>query len=306
MSDEVYDVIIIGGGPAGLTAALYTARHKMKTMVLESNKLGGKALEAHWIENYPGFPEGIEGPKLMEKFIDQVMKFNPVINFETVIGLSDFGDLKMVSTRNGFHQSKSVIIATGVSRKQLSVPGESKFKGRGVSYCAVCDGPFFEGKEIAVIGSGSDAVHDIEILSETASKVYAVPEKDGYSEDFPELEKMKADPKVEFIENANVKEIGGEDFVEYIVLEGSKTEKVNVDGVFIILEQVPTSSILKEAGVKTDDGGCILVDMEQETNMDGVFAAGDCSCKGMQVVTATGMGAKAALSAMKYVKKLKG
>ena len=121
-----------------------------------------------------------------------------------------------------------------------------------------------------------------------------------------ELKKMKPDPKVEFIENANVKEIGGEDFVEYIVLEGSKTEKVNVDGVFIILEQVPTSSILKEAGVKTDDGGCILVDMEQETNMDGVFAAGDCSCKGMQVVTATGMGAKAALSAMKYVKKLKG
>ncbi len=305
MSDEVYDVIIIGGGPAGLTAALYTARHNLKTMVLEGNKLGGKALKAHWIENYPGFPEGIEGPKLMDKFIDQMMRFNPTVKNETVIGLSDFGNLKMVSTRNGFHQAKAVIIATGISRKQLSVPGENEFKGRGVSYCAVCDGPFFNDKTVAVVGSGLDAVHDIEILSETASKVYAIPGKKGYSEDFPQLSNIKSNPKVDLVENTDIKEIRGKDFVEYIRLEGSEPQKLDVDGVFIILEQVPTSSILSEAGIKTDDGGCILVDMEQETNMEGVFAAGDCSCKGMQVVTATGMGAKAALSAMRYVKNLK-
>jgi thioredoxin reductase (NADPH) len=304
MSDEVYDVIIIGGGPAGLTAALYTARHKLKTMVLEANKLGGKALKAEWIENYPGFPKGIDGPELMDRFIDQVMRFNPTVKNETVIGLSDFGDLKMVSTRNGVHQAKAVIIATGISRKQLSVPGENEFKGRGVSYCAVCDGPFFNDKTVAVVGSGLDAVHDIEILSETASKVYAIPGKKGYSDDFPELSSIKSNLKVDLVENAEIIEIGGEDFVEYIRLEGSELEKLDVDGVFIILEHVPTSSILSEAGINTDDGGCILVDMEQETNMEGVFAAGDCSCKGMQVVTATGMGAKAALSAMRYVKNL--
>jgi thioredoxin reductase (NADPH) len=235
-------VIIIGGGPAGLTAALYTARHKLKTMVLEGNKLGGKALKAHWIENYPGFPKGIEGSLLMNKFIDQMMRFDPTVKNETVIGLSDFGDLKMISTRNGFHQAKAVIIATGISRKQLSVPGENEFKGRGVSYCAVCDGPFFNDKTVAVVGSGLDAVHDIDILSETASKVYAIPGKKGYSEDFPELSNIKTDPNVELIENADIKEIGGEEFVEYIRLEGSEPEKLDVDGVFIILEHVPTSS----------------------------------------------------------------
>ncbi|MFH1180706.1 MAG: FAD-dependent oxidoreductase [Candidatus Bathyarchaeota archaeon] len=303
MSEEIYDIIIVGAGPAGLTAGLYTSRHNNKTLILEGNKVGGKALEAHWIENYPGFPDGITGPDLMALIEKQATKFGAEIKQETVIGISDLGELKMLSTRSGgFYQAKSLILSTGVSRKSLSVKGEGEFKGRGVSYCGVCDGPFFREKTVAVIGSGHEAVHDIEVLSETSSKVYAIPGKKGYSEEYPEIGSLRKDPKVEFIEGINITEIGGKDFVEYIKLENG--DEVKLDGVFIILEHVSTSSILKDAGIMTDEGGCILADKEQKTSIPGIFAAGDCGCKGFQIVTATGMGATAGLSAMKYVKQL--
>lgn len=303
MSEDIYDVIIVGAGPAGLTAALYTSRHNNKTLVLEGNKVGGKALEAHWVENYPGFPDGITGPDLMKLMEKQATKFGAEIKQETVIGISDLGDLKMLSTRSGgFYQAKSLIISTGVSRKSLSVKGEGEFKGRGVSYCGVCDGPFFREKTVAIVGGGHEAVHDIEVLGETATKVYAIPGKKGFSEDYPELEHLRKDPKVEFIEGANITEIGGEAFVQYVKLDDGR--KIELDGVFIILEHVSTSGILEDAGVGTDAGGCILSDKDQKTNVDGIFAAGDCCCKGLQIVTATGMGASAALNAMKYVKQL--
>ncbi len=304
MAEDTYDVIVVGGGPAGLTAAIYTARHNLNTLVLESRRIGGKALEAHWVDNYPGFPEGISGEDLMENMIQQAERFGAEIRNETVVGLSDFGDLKMVTTRMGFYQAKSVVVATGVSRKTLSVPGENEFKGRGVSYCGVCDGPFFRDKTVAVVGGGHEAVHDIEMLAETADKVYAIPGKKGYREDFPELGLLRENPKVEFITGADVKEIVGSDFVEYVKLDGSIKGLLSLDGVFIILEHVPTAGILVEAGVSTDEGGCIVVDRDMETNIKGLFAAGDCTCEGMQIVTAAGMGARAALSAMKYVKSL--
>jgi thioredoxin reductase (NADPH) len=303
MSEEIYDVIIIGAGPAGLTAGLYTSRHNNKTLILEGKKIGGKALEAHWIENYPGFPDGVTGPDLMKLMEKQALKFGAEIKQETVIGISDIGDLKMLSTRSGgFYQAKSLIIATGVSRKSLSVKGEGEFKGRGVSYCGVCDGPFFREKTVAIVGGGHEALHDVEILGETSAKVYAIPGKKGYSEDYPELEQLRKDPKIEFIEGTNITEIGGTDFVEFIKLDNGN--EVKLDGVFIILEHIATSSILADAGVSTDAGGCILADKDQKTDIAGIFAAGDCSCKGMQIVTATGMGATAALNAMKYVKQL--
>jgi thioredoxin reductase (NADPH) len=302
MSEEIHDIIIVGGGPAGLTAAIYAARHNNKTLVLEGNKIGGKTLEAHWVENYPGFPEGISGPDLMDLMEKQAKKFGAEFSTETVIGIADFGESKMLTTRKGVRQSKAVIIATGVAKKSLSVKGENEFKGRGVSYCGVCDGPFFREKTVAIVGGGHEAVHDIEVLGESASKVYAIPGKKGYSEDYPELEHIKKDPKVEFIYDADVTEIGGSDFVEYLKLDNG--QEVKLDGVFIILEHVATSSILSEAGIETDAGGCILTSRDQKTSIDGLFAAGDCCCLGMQIVTATGMGAQAALSAMKYVKQL--
>lgn len=305
MSEETYDVIIIGGGPAGLTAGLYTSRHNLKTLILEGKKLGGKALEAHWIENFPGFPEGISGEDLMNRFIAQAEKFGSETKYETVIGISDFGDQKMVSTRQGFHQAKSIIITTGVNRKQLSIPGEMEHKGRGVSYCAVCDGPFFKDKVVAVVGGGHEAVHEAEVLAETVDKVYAIPGIKGFSDEFPELPRIRGNPKIEVMEGVDLTEVGGSDFVEYIKLIGGDVEQLKVDGLFIILEHVSTTGIVQEAGLETDSGGCILVNNDMQTNLPGIFAAGDCSCKGMQIVTATGMGAKAALSAMKYIKNLK-
>ena len=303
MSEEIYDVIIVGGGPAGLTAAIYAARHNLKTLILEGKKVGGKALEAHWIENYPGFPEGIKGHELMEKFISQTQKFGAEVREETVISLADYGDLKMVSTRKGYHQGKSIIIATGVNRKQLSVPGENEFKGRGVSYCAVCDGPFFKDKDVAVIGSGREAIHDAETLLKTSDKVYLIPGKKGFSDDYPELNRLQKKDRLKIVKNVNVKAIHGSDMVDKIELDNG--ERLNVNGVFIILEHVSTVSILNDAGVDTDEGGCIIVDKDQMTNVPGVYAAGDCVCRGMQIVTATGGGARAALSAMKYVRSLK-
>lgn len=302
MSEELYDIIIVGGGPAGLTAAIYAARHNNKTMVLEGNKVGGKTLEAHWVENYPGFPDGISGPDLMDLMKKQAAKFNAEFSTETVVAIADFGEMKMLTTRKGVRQAKAVIIATGIAKRSLSVTGENEFKGRGVSYCGVCDGPFFREKTVAIVGGGHEAVHDIEVLGESASKVYAIPGKKGYSEEFPELDHIKKAPKVEFIYDADVTEIGGSDFVEYLKLDNG--QDIKLDGVFIILEHVSTSTILSDAGIETDAGGCILTDKDQKTNMDGLYAAGDCCCRGMQIVTATGMGAQAALSAMKYVKQL--
>jgi len=302
MSEDIYDIIIIGGGPAGLTAAIYAARHNNKTLVLEGNKVGGKSLQAHWVENYPGFPDGISGPDLMALMEKQAAKFGAEFNTETVVGIADFGELKMLTTRKGVKQAKAVIIATGVSRRSLSVKGENEFKGRGVSYCGVCDGPFFRGKTVAIIGGGHEAVHDIEVLGESASKVFAIPGKKGFSEEYPEIEHLRKDPKVEFIYEADITEIGGSDFVEYVELDNG--QEVKLDGVFIVLEHISTSTILGNAGVETDTGGCVIVDRDQKTNVDGLFAAGDCCCKGLQIVTATGMGAQAALNAMKYVKQL--
>ena len=302
MSEDIHDIIIIGGGPAGLTAGIYAARHNNKTLVLEGNKVGGKTLQAHWVENYPGFPEGISGPDLMALMEKQAAKFGAEFSTETVVGIADFGELKMLTTRKGVRQAKAVIVATGMSRRSLSVKGENEFKGRGVSYCGVCDGPFFREKTVAIIGGGHEAVHDIEVLGESAFKVYAIPGKKGFSEEYPEIEHLLKDPKVEFIYDADVTEIGGSDFVEYVKLDNG--QEVKLDGVFIVLEHISTSTILGDAGVVTDAGGCILVDRDQKTNVDGLFAAGDCCCKGLQIVTATGMGAQAALSAMKYVKQL--
>jgi len=303
MAEDTYDVIIVGGGPAGLTAAIYAARHSLKTLVLEGVKVGGRALDAHWIDNYPGFPEGISGPDLMQKFIDQVERFGAEVRHETVIGFSDLGDLKMVSTRQGYHQARAVIIATGVNRKQLSVPGENEFKGRGVSYCAVCDGPFFKGKRVAIVGEGHEAVHDVEVLADTAAKVYAIPGKRGYSGDPSELQRVRDNPKIEIIEDRAITEITGEDLVERVKLDDGSV--LDVDGVFVILERIGTTGILQDAGVEIDEGGCIIVDENGMTNIRGVYAAGDCSCRGMQIATATGMGARAALSAMKHVKSVR-
>ena len=301
--ESIWDVIIIGGGPAGLTAGIYTARHGLKTLLLDGRQIGGRAKEAHWIENYPGFPDGIDGPKLMELFNRQASKFGVNYLRETVIGLADMGEIKMVSTRSGYHQTKAIVLATGVQRKQLSVPGEEALKGRGVSYCAICDGPFFKDKNVAVIGSGHEAIEDAIHLADTAKKVYAIPGLKGYAKD-QNLDSIKLNPRIQIIEETEIIGIKGDNYVTGIKLKGTVESELGVDGVFILLEHVSTNSILSEAGISLDKGGCIIVDKQQQTNIPGIFAAGDCTCSSWQVVTATGEGGKAGLAALRYLKGL--
>jgi len=301
-TDESFDVIILGGGPAGLTAAIYTARFGLKTLIVDGGHLGGKSWGPHKIENYPGFPEGTTGTELMEKFIEQAKKFGTEFKKETVVGLMPMGGSQMVQTRGGIYGAQAVIVATGIQKKQLSIPGEMEYKGRGVSYCAICDAPFFRGKTVAVIGAGEEAVEDALRLTDFASKVYAIPGSKGYNEGVEGLKELLVHEKVVLIEGADPESIGGNSLVESLALKGGDVGSLDVDGIFIILEKVPTTSILTDAGIGTDLRSCILVDRNQATSVEGVFAAGDCVCGGMQVVTAAGEGGMAGLSALKYIK----
>jgi thioredoxin reductase (NADPH) len=266
MAEESYDVVIMGGGPAGLTAGLYTSRHGLRTLILEGKQLGGKSWGSHRVENYPGFPEGSTGTELMDKFIAQTRRFGAEIKEETVVGLSVFGDQKMVQTRGGVYGARAVVIATGIQKRQLSVLGEDEFKGRGVSYCVICDGPFFKDKDVAVMGSGREAVEDALKLAETASRVYAIPGSKGYNENIEELHELVENPKIQVVEGADLDSIGGDMVVTHVNLNKEPPGRLDVDGVFIILEQVATTDLMKEAGVETDEGGCIIVDKHQKTS----------------------------------------
>jgi thioredoxin reductase len=212
----------------------------------------------------------------------------------------DLGDYKMITTRQGTYTGRTIIIATGIQRKKLSIPGEDEFKGLGVSYCVICDGPFFKDKNVVIIGAGHDAVEDTLRLADTAKRVYVIPGLDGFKEDYSELAVIKKHETIKILEGLYVKVINGEDMVTKIELNNGET--INVDGVFIVLDQVPTGRVLIDAGIATDKGGCIIVDRKQHTNLEGIFAAGDCTCGGMQVITAAGEGGQAALEALKYVK----
>jgi len=304
MSDEVYDVIIMGGGPAGLTAGLYTSRHGLKTLLIEAKALGGKATTAHWIENFPGFPDGISGSELMEKFIAQAKKFGVIIQNDTIVGLMDMGETKMVSTRSGYYQAKAVVITVGINRASLNISGEQDFRGRGVCYCAVCDGPFFKDKPVAVLGCGKDAVEDALRLAEISSMVYAIPGEKGFKDGIEELHELKLNPKIKIINEVMVDAIKGESVVTHIELNKTP-EKIPVNGVFIVPDSIGTSEILSDVEIDTDEGGCIKVDNMQQTSIPGIFAAGDCVCSAKQVVTAAGDGGKAGLAVLQYVRTLK-
>ncbi|MEE8354930.1 MAG: FAD-dependent oxidoreductase [Candidatus Bathyarchaeia archaeon] len=303
--DGSFDVIILGGGPAGLTAAIYTARFGLKTLIIEGKRLGGRSWGPHRIENYPGFPEGITGTALIDKFVEQAKKFGTEFKKETVVSFLSVGGSQMVQTRGGVYDAKAVVVATGIQRKQLSVPGEMDYSGRGVSYCAICDAPFFKGKTVAVVGAGEEAVEDALMLTDFADKVYAIPGIKGYKRGMDGLRELQIHEKVEIIEGADLESIGGASVVEHITLKGGGMSRLDVDGVFLILESIATTDILANAGIETDGGSCILVDDNQATNVEGVFAAGDCVCGGMQVVTAAGEGGMAGLAALRYIKSMK-
>lgn len=303
---QVYDLVILGAGPAGLTAGMYASRLGLKTVILESGIPGGRAGEAPFIENFPGFPDGIAGVELVERMVKHCSKFGAEIRtFEEAVDLELKAPLKKVTTRKGSYSSLSVIIATGTQRRKLRIPGESEFLGRGVSYCPVCDGAFFKGMKVVVVGSGDEAAVDALFLADLASEVVLVTHG-APLEAAEDLLRRIREKGVEVVE-ARVAEIAGRDVVEHVKVayKDGKEGTITTSGVFISLGGVPMSELVRKAGVEVDEKGCIKVDRMQRTSVEGVFAAGDCTCGGMQVVTAAGEGAMAAISASRYVKRVK-
>jgi len=308
VDDELFDVIIIGGGPAGLTAAIYASRMGMKMLLFESGIPGGRTLWAPMVENYPGFPEGITGTELVEKMVEQAKKFGAEMRFpEDVLDLTIDGKEKVVTTRLGEYRSLSIIVATGTQNRRLLVPGEIELLGQGVSYCAVCDGPLFRDKVTAVVGSSDEALEDALYLSDISKRVILTTQKDQIEASRKLLEACKEKGNIEIIK-ARVKSILGDNNVKSISIldfEGNKESEIPVDGVFISLGGIPMTSLAKKTGIEVDERGCIKVDRRQATNVEGIFAAGDCTCGGMQIVTAVGEGARAAMQAYQYVRSLK-
>lgn len=303
---STYDVIIIGGGPAGLAAGLYAGRAKLKTLLLEQMLAGGQAATTDLIENYPGAPEGITGPQLTERMEEQAKKFGVEFLMAQVTGVDLKGREKVVITSEGSYKGKTVIIATGATHRKLGCPGEEEFTGRGVSYCATCDGAFYEDLPVAVVGGGDSAITEALFLTKFASRVYVIHRRDALRATKVVQDKAFAEPKIEFIWNSVVEEIKGGEMVEEVRLKNVKTgalQDLPVKGVFIYVGLVPNTEFLK-GQVKLDERGYIPVSANMETDVPGVFAAGDVTVKLLrQVVTAVGDGATAAVAAEKYIEE---
>lgn len=299
-----YDVVILGGGPAGLTAAIYTSRYGMKT-VLISKDIGGMANLSHKIENYPGYVGS--GFELMQKFYKQTREHGTLALNEDIIELEkDDNGFVIITSPHKIVHAKSIIIALGTKRRKLNIKGEDKFLGKGVSSCVTCDGSFFREKDVAVIGGGNSACIDALIMSGFAKKVYVIYRGDKFRCEDITMQKLQKKKNVEFHYNSIPKEIIGEEVVnELIIDKNGKRKIIKVDGVFIDIGNLPVSDIAKMLKIKMDEGDYIHVNEHMETNVKGVFAAGDVvKSKLKQIVVAAAQGAIAAKSASEYVSSL--
>lgn len=310
MARESWDVIVVGAGAAGLTAAIYAVRYGLRTLVLEERVAGGVLNEATLVENYPGFPEPIRGADLASRIAEQARRLGAVIReVEPVKTVRLEGDKKVVVTEAGEYECLALIIATGGKKRKLNVPGERELEGRGVSYCAVCDGFFFKGKTVAVVGGGDTAVSEAVFLCDIASKVYLVHRRDKLRAEAAWQKALFSKPNAEVIWNAVVEAILGENRVTGLALRNVATgerSELAVDGVFIAIGEDPNSELAKRLGVRLDDRGYVLVDPKtMATNVPGVFAAGDVTGVLKQLTVAVGQGALAATSAREYIDGLR-
>lgn len=304
----MYDVIIIGAGPAGLTAGLYTARGGLKTGIIEMAMPGGQAASTEKIENYPGFPEGISGFDLMNNFHLQAQNFGVEFIFEQVNTLELQGSIKKIITETQTLETKAVIIAAGSKPRLLNIPGENTFHGRGVSYCATCDGAFFKGKKVIVVGGGDAALEEGAYLTNFAENVTIIHRRSGFRASQIALERAKSNPKIHFVLDSIIEEIMGSEQVQGVRIKNiinSETQVISADGVFIYVGTEPNAGFLK-GQIEVDERGYIKTGNLLETNIPGVLAAGDIRNTPLrQVATAVGDGALAAVEVEKYLAKIK-
>ena len=304
-----YDVIIIGGGPAGLTAALYNGRARMKTLVIETYAPPSQLVLTDCIENFPGFPDGVGGFGLVEKFKKQAKKFDAEIIVSEVVGIERNGDSWAVKTKAKDYSSLAVIIASGARPKKLGAPGEDKLQGKGVSYCATCDAALYKDKEVVLVGGGDTAIEEALFLTRFVKKVNVIHRRDRLRAAKVLQERALKNKKIEFIWESNVSEILGEDRVSGVKLKnvkGDGEKNIACDGIFIFVGYSPNTDFVSRL-LKLDKNGYIVTDDDMKTSKKGIFACGDCRGKLLrQVVTACGDGATAAFSAQQYAEDLKG
>ena len=303
--DEKYDVIIIGGGPAGLTAGIYTCRAGLKTLLIEDYSISSQAILTDRIENYPGFPEGINGFELIERFKKQAKNFG----LETAVGkVNKILPKWQVVLEEGSYNSFSVIVATGARHKKLEIPGEEKFLNKGVSYCAVCDGAFFKDKVVVVIGGGDAAIEEALFLTKLVKKVIVVHRRDQLRAVKTLQDRAFQEKKIEFMFDSVLTEIKGNQKVTGVLIKNLKNSQeieIPCDGVFIYVGQIPNTEFLKGL-IKLDENGYVITDENMKTSQEGIFACGDCRKKTLpQIITACGEGAIAAFSARSYIEKCK-
>ncbi|MED4651493.1 thioredoxin-disulfide reductase [Bacillus pseudomycoides] len=308
MSEEkIYDVIIIGAGPAGMTAAVYTSRANLSTLMLERGIPGGQMANTEDVENYPGY-ESILGPDLSNKMFEHAKKFGAEYAYGDVKEVIDGKEYKTVVAGKKEYKTRAIIVASGAEYKKIGVPGEKELGGRGVSYCAVCDGAFFKGKELVVIGGGDSAVEEGVYLTRFASKVTIVHRRDALRAQKILQDRAFQNEKVEFIWNHTVKEINEENgkvgSVTLVDVNTGEEQEFKADGAFIYIGMLPLSKPFTELGI-TNENGYIETNERMETKVPGIFAAGDVREKMLrQIVTATGDGSIAAQSAQHYVEEL--
>ena len=296
----MYDIIIVGAGPAGMTAALYALRSNKKVLILEAKSYGGQIVNAHKIENYPGIPM-ISGFEYATTLYNQVTKLGAEIKYETVVRVDEN---KNVITNKNTYQSRAIILATGAENKKLGIEGENKFIGSGVSYCATCDGNFFKNKVVAVVGGGNAALEDAIYLADLASKVYLIHKGNDFIGVERMAEELKQRDNVEFILNATVEKLNGENKIDSVDVKDSNgnIKNITLDGVFIAVGQSPKNEIFANV-IRLNENGYIIATDEVHTNVPGIYVAGDARVKHLrQLTTAVGDGANAATIAIRELK----
>lgn len=299
---EILDTVIIGGGPAGYSAALYCTRAGLSTVIVEKMTPGGQMATTTQIDNYPGFDEGVDGFELGDRMRKGAERFGAKTHYAEVTGVSLTENPKKITTTNGDLYAKTVIIATGAAPRELGIADEQRFRGKGVGYCATCDGMFFRGKTVAVNGGGNTAAEDAVFLSKLCEKVYLIHRRDSLRASRTEAQALEKAPNVEFMWNKVVKSLEGADKLEQVVLEDTVTKetvKLDVQGLFVAIGRVPSTELFKDV-LKTDAFGYIEADETTRTSIPGVFAVGDVRTKPLrQVATAVSDGAVAS----KYVEE---